>query len=93
MAAYKEKNKKVFLEALEAKAGNISQACKASGISRQTFYRWMMEDPQFNVDYLNVRESLIDFAEATLLSLIKDRQPTATIYFLKTQAKHRGYSE
>lgn len=84
-------DKEAFLIALEAKAGNISHSCKAIGISRRTFYNWMDSDEVFSAQFLEVREGLIDFAEATLLTLIKEKQPAATIFFLKTQARHRGY--
>jgi hypothetical protein len=83
----------LFLTILENKAGNITKACKAINIDRGTFYYWMAEDIEFHGRYLEVREALIDFAESTLLTLIKDKQPAATIFFLKTQAKHRGYTE
>ena len=37
-----------FLKSLELKNGNISQACKAINISRQTFYAWS-EDEDFKI--------------------------------------------
>ena len=94
MAIHKTKeNKDKFLVALESKAGNIAQSYKAIGISRQAFYNWCSDDLEFHRHYLEVRESMIDFAEATLLTLIKEKHATATIFFLKTQGKHRGYQE
>lgn len=87
------KNKELFLEAFKNKAGNIAQSCKAVNIARQTFYNWCNTDPVFHREYLDVKEELVDYAEATLLTLIKEKNATATIFFLKTQGKHRGYTE
>lgn len=86
-------NKDKFLVAYEQKAGNVSQACEAIGIARQTFYEWCHKDDIFNTRQQEVKDTLVDFAEATLLTLIKEKNPTATIFFLKTQGKHRGYVE
>ena len=36
---------------------------------------------------------MIDFAESSLYKQIKDGNTSATIFFLKTQAKRRGYIE
>lgn len=88
-----EADKEAFLIALEAKAGHISQTCKAVGIARRTFYNWIDQDSIFSHKYVEVREGLVDFAEATLLTLIKEKHPAATIFFLRTQARHRGYTE
>jgi hypothetical protein len=38
-------------------------------------------------------EVAIDFAESHLHKLIKDGNPAATIFFLKTKGKGRGYIE
>lgn len=88
-----KEQKALFLELFKDKAGNITQCCKALGVSRVTYYRWCDEDYLFKEDILAVREGLVDFAENTLLTLIKGGHPGATIFFLKTQGKHRGYSE
>lgn len=85
--------KKQWLIAFQAKAGNVTSACKASGVARMTVYRWMDNDQEFYARYLEVREELLDFAEATLLTMIKEKHPGATMFFLKTQGKHRGYAE
>ena len=58
-----------FLKSLELKNGNISQACKAINISRQTFYAWS-EDEDFKIKAENVKESLLDLAESKLMENI-----------------------
>ena len=42
---------------------------------------------------IDEKDSLKDMAENELLRQIRDGNTTATIFFLKTQAKDRGYVE
>ena len=85
--------KKALVEALEKSLGVVSTACKAAGISRDTHYRWLKEDPEYNAHLDALSEVAIDFAESHLHKLIKDGNPAATIFFLKTKGKNRGYVE
>lgn len=81
-----------FLKSLELKNGNISQACKAINISRQTFYAWS-EDEDFKIKAENVKESLLDLAESKLMENINNNENVAIIFYLKTKGKKRGYIE
>ena len=81
-----------FLKSLELKNGNISQACKAINISRQTFYAWS-EDEDFKIKAENVKESLLDLAESKLMENINNNENIAIIFYLKTKGKQRGYIE
>jgi hypothetical protein len=85
--------KKALVEALEKSLGVVSTACKAAGISRDTHYRWLKEDPDYKAQVEELSEVAIDFAESHLHKLIKDGNPAATIFFLKTKGKNRGYVE
>jgi len=85
--------KKALVEALEKSLGVVSTACKAAGISRDTHYRWLKEDPEYKAQVEELSEVAIDFAESHLHKLIKDGNPAATIFFLKTKGKGRGYVE
>lgn len=85
--------KKALVEALEKSLGVVSTACKAAGISRDTHYRWLKEDPEYKAQVEELSEVAIDFAESHLHKLIKDGNPAATIFFLKTKGKSRGYVE
>lgn len=86
-------NKKVAIEALKKTLGNVSKACEAVGIDRSTFYDWVNSDPAFAKAMKDVREKTVDIAETALQKLIQEGNPTAIIFFLKTQAKDRGYRE
>lgn len=85
-------NKKDLLEALTKNLGNITLACKACGLHRSTFYRYL-EDEDFKKAVYEINESAIDFAEGKLMQLINDGDTTSTIFFLKTKGKKRGYVE
>jgi hypothetical protein len=88
----KEK-KENFLLAFEQAAGNVSVACKKVLISRETYYRWAKEDPEFKQKCDEVNESLLDMAETMLLKQIKNDNTTSIIFYLKTKGKSRGYVE
>lgn len=85
--------KKALIEALEKSLGVVSTACKAAGVSRDTHYRWLKEDPEYKDQVEELAEVAVDFAESHLHKLIKDGNPAATIFFLKTKGKNRGYIE
>ena len=88
-----EKNKARFLEKLEAKLGNITLTCKATGLSRSQVYKWRETDPDFAAAVEEVNEVTLDFVESKLLKQIADDDTTAIIFFLKTRGKKRGYVE
>lgn len=85
--------KKLMIAALKEQLGNVTLACKQLGISRETHYRWLTEDPLYKKEYDGIDEFVIDFAENALFKLIQDKNPTAIIFFLKCRAKHKGYVE
>jgi hypothetical protein len=85
--------KKAMVAALEKSLGVVSTACKAVDISRQTHYRWMREDDDYKTAVEELSEVAVDFAESHLHKLIRDGNPAATIFFLKTKGKNRGYVE
>jgi hypothetical protein len=81
--------KQAMLEALERSLGIVTTACNAVGINRSTHYDWMRKDPE----YKSIEDRTLDFAESHLHKLIREGNPAATIFFLKTKGKGRGYVE
>lgn len=72
----------------------IEVACKKTGVSRATFYRWKKEDKKFTE---NAESSLAegsqlvnDMAESQLITSIKNGNMTGIIFWLKNH--HRQYS-
>lgn len=82
-----------FLEKLVETNGFTGRACKAAGISRTTYTRWLREDTEFAEAVQAFVEGLKDKAEAKLQEHIDNDDLTATIFFLKTKCKDRGYTE
>lgn len=85
--------KKGMVEALEKTLGIVSSACKMVGISRQTHYRWMEEDTSYKKECTDIDNMTLDFAESQLHKQIAEGNTSATIFFLKTKGKKRGYIE
>jgi len=87
-----DKQKK-FLELFKANAGLVATACSKFGITRACYYNWYKENPEFAVECDNIQEAQIDMAESSLLSKIKEKDLGATIFYLKTKGRNRGYIE
>ncbi len=85
--------KKALIESLEKSLGVVTTACKQVGIDRTTFYRYYKEDKVFASQVDDLSNVAKDFAESQLFKQIQDGNPTATIFYLKTKAKDRGYVE
>ena len=85
--------KKAMIQALEKALGIVTQACKVVGISRQTHYNWMNSDEDYKTAVEDLGDVALDFAESKLHKLIDSGNPAATIFYLKTKGKNRGYVE
>ena len=83
--------KKAFIDVLRLNQGNIKATCEKVGMGRTTYYNWMDDDKDFEVDVKNVNEELIDFAESQLHIKIAQGNLTAIIFFLKCKGQTRGY--
>jgi len=89
----KDPKKVAMVQALTKSLGVVKMACESVGISRQTHYNWIKEDEAYKQACHNLPEVVLDFAEHHLHKLIKEGNPAATIFFLKTKGKQRGYVE
>jgi hypothetical protein len=85
--------KEAMLEALEKSLGIVSTAAKMVGIDRSTHYAWMKSDEEYKKAVASIQDGVLDFAESHLYKLVKEGNPAATIFFLKTKGKKRGYIE
>ena len=82
-----------MIEALEKSLGIVTTACKSAGISRETHYRWLREDPEYKEQVDGISDIALDFAESKLHKQIDKGDTTAVIFYLKTKGKKRGYIE
>ena len=84
---------KEMVDLLKLSMGIVSTACEKAGISRTTHYRWYRSSSEYKDAVDDCTERAIDFAESHLHKLISDGNPAATIFYLKTKGKTRGYVE
>lgn len=80
-------------EVYKKKGCNITAACAALNITRQTFYNRKAKSKKLCEMIEDANESLLDFAESKLVEHINDGDVTSLIFFLKTKGKRRGYIE
>ena len=79
-------------EALLASDGNLTAAATKLGVTRQGVYDYI--DRYKLQDVLDQsREKMADEAVGQLHRLVRDGNLGAVIFYLKTQAKSRGYTE
>lgn len=94
MAEQQVQPKKVkMLKALEKSLGVVTTACKMAKVGRTTYYEWLDKDPEFKKAVDDFNNIALDFAESKLYELIQEGNVTATIFYLKTKGKKRGYIE
>jgi len=85
--------KESVLKALEQSLGVVNMACKKANVPRSTFYKWMKEDDDFAQKVQDIDNIALDFVESQLHRQIADNSTAATIFYLKTKGKKRGYIE
>ena len=85
--------KKAMIGALQQSLGVVTSACKAVGISRETHYEWLREDADYKYKVEDLSNIALEFAESQLHNQIKNGSTPATIFYLKTKGKKRGYIE
>ena len=79
--------------AIKEANGFISHAASRLGTSRTTLHDMINKSPKLKEAVADAREAMRDFAENKLFQNIKDGKETSLIFYLKTQAKDRGYVE
>lgn len=88
-----EDRKKKLIAELEFTLGIVAAACKRAEVPRRTFYNWYETDAEFRAAVDEIVETQTDYVEGQLLQLIKAGDTTATIFYLKTKGKKRGWTD
>ncbi len=89
----KHNKKETLLKALEKNLGVVTTACKQVDVSRATYYRWLEDDEDFANSAKDIQDVALDFVESKLFEQVQDGSTAATIFYLKTKGKKRGYVE
>ena len=85
--------KELLLEALEKSLGVVTMACRQTKTPRSTYYKWLKEDEEFRKQVEDIENIAIDFVESKLHQQIEIGNTSATIFYLKTKGRKRGYEE
>ena len=88
-----EQLKEELLNALEQTLGIASTACHQVNVPYKRYKRWLLTDPEFKLAAEAITDITIDFVEAQLFRQIQEGNTQATMFYLRTKAKHRGYVE
>ncbi|MCA1577774.1 MAG: hypothetical protein LC794_10500 [Acidobacteria bacterium] len=82
MCDRRDTQKKRFIETLTAQ-GTVSHAAQAAGISRNTAYRWRLDDRDFAHNWDEAMETAVDAVENTLYQKAKGGDTVSMIFYLK----------
>ena len=84
---------KAFLAEYASNGFNISEACKEVDIVRANHYHWLEKNIQYCTKFKEIEESITDRYEKMLLQQCEEGNVQATIFYLKTKGRKRGYTE
>jgi len=84
-------NTKEVAKLIKKHKGFLSYVAKELGCSYRTIHRYTVKYACCKDAYAEAKESRKDFGEAMLIKNMKAGKDASIIFFLKTQAKDRGY--
>lgn len=90
---WRKYRKQDVIDALVDARGMIAPAARRLGASRTTILSYIDQYPEIAQAVADQREAVTDLAETRLYDAIQDREAWAICFYLKTQAKRRGYVE
>ena len=66
-----------MLQALTTSLGNVTEAAAAVGMSRETHYDWLKNDPEYSAAVASLKNVALDFAESQLKKLMEGAERQA----------------
>jgi hypothetical protein len=82
-----------IIKAVGETKGLLTAAAPRAGVSYRTIIRYANEFQAVKKAVIEAKEEMKDFAENQLFKAINEGNLTSIIFYLKTQAKDRGYIE
>ena len=82
-----------IIAALKETKGLLTLAARKAGVSYTTVNRYAKDFPSVRQAVEEAKESMTDFVEGKLFQKISHGDTACIIFYLKTQAKKRGYIE
>jgi hypothetical protein len=89
----KKYNQKQVVDALVAADGALTIAAKRLGTTYRHLKKYIDQNDKMSEVHAQIDEETLDMAEGTLRKHIEKGNLTATIFYLKTRGKKRGYIE
>ena len=92
-------DKKVaMIKALSTTFGNVSEAIRLLKeqdikVSRTSHYEWVDTDEDYKLAVDNAADKTLDLVEKALINQIKNGSVQATMFYLKTKGRKRGFNE
>lgn len=83
----------LFIHTLIASTFNINEACRKVQVSKMTYDRWMITDPNFGRLVEEVLWHKKNFYEAALTGLVSQGDTSAIIFANRTMNRDRGYDQ
>ena len=81
-----------IIQAVKHSHGLVVQAARVVGCTPDTIYDHINKNPVVRKAVKDAREEMKDYAEGKLYLAIQQGNVHATVFYLETQAKDRGYS-
>jgi len=82
-----------YIAAIHNSRGLLTHAADALGVTRGAIYQAAKKHPEIQKAIEDARERTTDLAVGKLFQKINEGDNTAILFYLKTQAKKRGYVE
>ena len=82
-----------LLEALEKSLGIVTPACKEVGISRDRFYTYYHDDPEFKKKVDDIQNIQLDFVENQMFRKIKEGSERSILFYMRYRGSKRGYTD
>lgn len=82
-----------LLDALEKSLGIVTPACKEVGISRDRFYTYYHDDPEFKKAVDDIQNIQLDFVENQMFRKIKEGSERSILFYMRYRGRKRGYTD
>lgn len=90
---FDEGDREKIIELIHKTNANYSEIARYFSVRRETIRRVINQDPELKQIFYDVKEMVIDKVEGKLIEKALNGDYAAMTFYLKTQARHRGYVE
>lgn len=87
----KQARQQLFLHALMSSNYSLTSACRRVNVSKRTFERWVLEDPEFAGLVEGIDQAKSDFFQDCLIDACKRGETSAIVFANRTYNAKRGY--